>query len=450
MSSILLSSSLSSLSSTSTSTTAIFLLRKSLSKATVISSSSTFMLSTSMFSSNSILYGRRFSGKTTTTTTKTKTTATIKSATTMMGASPIKLYTEWISTSSPINDTTTSTTIKENNNKDYTIVFLHGLLGSSRNLKTFARNVVKQQQQSCDNSSTRTRSVGGGCRGGILMDLRGHGQSYLTQKQKQDTNNNKNKSVVVDGSSDYDYYADISTFQECTQDIDYTLQEFHKTPATTEVVAVGHSFGGRIALEYAYANAVAKSTSLSTSSSKPSTLKAVWLLDTVPGQANESVDNVLAIITDIMKNKTKSKSKSEMIEILTQHPYNMDTGTAQWLAMSYDSTNHDFGFDNELVTRLKPEFANQDFMGMLRYILESNNNNNENDKNNDNDNDDTTTVVHLVRGGKNTGWSIPIISKFERLSKEFPVTFHLHVLPSAGHNVHVDDLQGLVKLFVGT
>jgi len=421
MSSIILSSSSSSSS---------MLLMKSLYKATLISSTS---MSTSTFSTP-ILYGRRFSG--TTTTAKTK--ATRKSATTMMG-SPIQLYTEWIPTTSPISDTPTTT--KENNhnnNKEYTILFLHGLLGNSRNLRTFARNVVKQQQ-SCDSSSVV------GCRGGILMDLRGHGKSYQTQKeQEQDTNNNKR-------GSHSNYYDKISTFKECTRDIDYTIKEFHKTAATEAAstkcsVIVGHSFGGRIALEHAYANAVAKSTS-SSKTTNPSPLKAVWLLDTVPGQANESVDNVLAVITDIMNNsKSKSKSepiisKKEMIDILTKNPYNMDVGTAQWLAMSYDSKNHDFGFDNDLVTRLKPEFSNQDFMGMLRYILESNNN--------DNDNDDDTTV-HLVRGGKNTGWSIPIISRFETLTKEFPLTFHLHVLPSAGHNVHVDDLHGLVKLFAGT
>ncbi|OEU21066.1 hypothetical protein FRACYDRAFT_140525, partial [Fragilariopsis cylindrus CCMP1102] len=273
------------------------------------------------------------------------------------------------------------------------ILFLHGLLGNGRNLKTFARNVVKQQQSS-----------------GILMDIRGHGKSYQTQKQDNDN----------------DTYDAISTFQDCTQDIDYTLKEFHKNTtkaAAPTSVIVGHSFGGRLALEYAAANA------------------AVWLLDTVPGEANDSVEHVLNKITDVLHNITsrveeKSLNRNEIVDILTQDPYKMDLGTAQWLAMSYDSKNNDFGFDNDLVTRLKPEFSNQDFMGILRTILENNNNNNNNNS------DDTH--VHLVRGGKNTGWSIPIISKFEALTKEFPSTFHLHVLHKSGHNVHVDDMHGLV------
>ena len=365
--------------------------------------------------------GRRFFRRTTSTEIASTRVALLASPIT-----PIKLHTEFLAATK--NTSTTNTDDKElgndnnNNNNEYSILFLHGLLGNGRNLKTFARNVVKQQQSS-----------------GILMDIRGHGKSYQTQKQDNDN----------------DTYDTISTFQDCTQDIDYTLKEFHKNTtkaAAPTSVIVGHSFGGRLALEYAAANAVSKSTSkskstsTSTSITNPPPLKAVWLLDTVPGEANDSVEHVLNKITDVLHNITsrveeKSLNRNEIVDILTQDPYKMDLGTAQWLAMSYDSKNNDFGFDNDLVTRLKPEFSNQDFMGMLRTILENNNNNN-------NNSDDTH--VHLVRGGKNTGWSIPIISKFEALTKEFPSTFHLHVLHKSGHNVHVDDMHGLVKLFQGT
>jgi pimeloyl-ACP methyl ester carboxylesterase len=386
---------------------------------------SSSMLMRRIISSTSI--SRRFFGKTT--------TIEISPTTALLGSSPIKLHTEFLAATKNSSTTNTDDDDKEqgndnNDNNEYTILFLHGLLGNGRNLKTFARNVVKQQSSSSSSSSSSKN----GCRGGILMDLRGHGKSYQTQKQDNDNDND----------NDNDTYATISTFQDCTQDIDYTLKEFHKNTIKAEAptsVIVGHSFGGRLALEYAAANAVSKSTSTS--------LKAVWLLDTVPGEANDSVDHVLGIITDVIHNTSissrgeeKSLNQKEIVDILTQEPYKMDLGTAQWLAMSYDSQNNDFGFDNDLVTRLKPEFSNQDFMGMLRTILENNNNNN--------NNSDSDTHVHLVRGGKNTGWTIPIISKFEALTKEFPSTFHLHVLHKSGHNVHVDDMHGLVKLFSGT
>lgn len=297
---------------------------------------------------------------------------------------PIELHTEWIEGS------------KDDGN--HTILFLHGLLGNGKNLKTFARKLVKQQSSKS-------------CGGGILMDLRGHGSSF----QKNSAEN-----------------CTATSFQDCAKDVHHSLQEFHakeRLPPTG--VLVGHSFGGRIALEYA-ATIAKDADPTSGSSNKP--LKALWLLDTVPGEANASVDKVLAIITNVLKNQNQGLTKKDMVQVLTKPPHNMDMPTAQWLAMSYDEKSGDnFGFDNDLVTRLKPEFANQDFMGLLKEILDNNNN------------DDTQ--VHIVRGGKNEGWTIPILSELQKLSKEYPSTFHLHVLPSAGHNVHIDDLPGLLKLF---
>ena len=326
---------------------------------------------------------------------------------------PIKLHTEWIAPEGSEGDQDNGTNTKDENS-NYTILFMHGLLGNGKNLKTFARKLVKQLS-----------SNHGSCGGGILMDLRGHGSSFQSQRKEENTVEN-----------------DASTFKDCAEDIHHTLKGFHsRISASPTEVLVGHSFGGRLALEYA-ATTVDSATPI-TDNRNP--LRAIWLLDTVPGEANESVDKVLSIITNVLEdrgknNTTQKLGKKDMVKILTDPPHNMDLPTAQWLAMSYDEKSEDnFGFDNNLVTRLKAEFANQDFMGLLRQILQSNKSHTE-----------SPTIVHVVRGGKNKGWSIPILSELESMKKEYPSTFHLHVLPSAGHNVHIDDLAGLLKLFAGT
>ena len=166
-------------------------------------------------------------------------------------------------------------------------------------------------------------------------------------------------------------------------------------------------------------------------------MKTVWLLDTVPGEANASVEHVLDILTQVLKTETAPGmiEKKDMVALLTQPPYQLDIGTAQWLAMSYNGI--DFGFDQEFVTRMKPEFATQDFLGMVRYILGQNITNT----------DHPPITIHLVRGGKNSGWTPPILADLDAVTHEYPTTFYVHVLPQAGHNVHVDDLPGLLHLF---
>ena len=202
---------------------------------------------------------------------------------------PLRLHTEWIPSA---NDSDSSS-----------ILFLHGLLGSGRNLKTFARQVVKNR-------------TGGG--GGILMDLRGHGKSYFGNSAEQ---------------------AAARTFQHCVDDVDYTLKVMSqqndndddnndKYAAPTTVV-VGHSFGGRLALEYAAA-----------ASANGNPLDALWLLDTVPGQAHESVDQVIAAVSDIL-DTNKPIDRKDLVQALAEQ-YGMDKGVAQWLASSYNAKTGDF------------------------------------------------------------------------------------------------------------
>lgn len=110
-------------------------------------------------------------------------------------------------------------------------VFLHGLLGNGRNLKTFAKQVC--------NATNST---------GYLMDLRGHGKSRLSGADPQQQH----------------------SFASCVRDLAEATQNI---PVTS---IVGHSWGGRMALQYA-----AKMPSKS--------LERVWLLDTVPGKGTHNI-----------------------------------------------------------------------------------------------------------------------------------------------------------------
>lgn len=68
----------------------------------------------------------------------------------------------------------------QNNKKkqDETIVFLHGIFGSGKNLKTLAKRVVQVANEKEQSSNqTHNEESSSSTSSGILMDLRGHGKS---------------------------------------------------------------------------------------------------------------------------------------------------------------------------------------------------------------------------------------------------------------------------------
>jgi pimeloyl-ACP methyl ester carboxylesterase len=270
---------------------------------------------------------------------------------------------------------------------DSSILFLHGLLGNGRNLKTFAKQVCQVNSGESTTATTTTTTTRG-----YLMDLRGHGKSRLDDT----TSSQKNHS-----------------FEACVQDIAHTVSKSYPTHPHT---IVGHSWGGRMTLQYA------------ATVPNEDVLQRVWLLDTVPGQVHASVEQVVGAVEKIIVGDGKVFDRQQLVHELTK-TYGLEMGIAQWLGSSYNNKTGDFGFDLEVVQSLLPQFATQDFEGMLQHVLEKN------------------IRVDLVRGGKNTGWTIDTVSRLESLAKDYPRHFGLHVLPKAGHWVHVDDLPGLVKLF---
>jgi esterase len=332
----------------------------------------------------------------------------------------MKLHTEWVPNTASLSMTADNNNINSSHNKEgYSILFLHGLLGNGRNLSTFAKKLV-----------STIGASDGMCQGGILVDLRGHGRSY-----KRNTTAGGPGGSTAATPTYHLGRGPTHTFRDCVQDIHRTLREVAHPPVR---VVVGHSWGGRLALQYV--------ADRSNDTGTTDGVSALWLLDTVPGQANDSVDQVIGAVTEIQR-EGHLLSRKDVAEKLTQ-TYGIEGGTAQWLASSYNIKLGDFGFDLNLVHHIKPEFATQDFVGLLRQILERDDDGaSDKDKSHRSNSIGRPIRVHLVRGGKNTGWTVPVLNELQGLAKQFPTTFQIHVLPKAGHWVHVDDLSGLVNLF---
>ncbi len=151
-----------------------------------------------------------------------------------------------------------------------TAMFLHGILGSGRNLRTLATRLVEQLP--------RLRVV--------LVDLRCHGDSTGAPPPH--------------------------TLQACAEDLRSLGQHLGALPAAV----IGHSFGGKVALTYAHENT-------------DDTLRQVWTLDTTPGARTPADPDELGVthVVDLLQDvPLPLASRQALVEILTAR------GTSQALA----------------------------------------------------------------------------------------------------------------------
>jgi hypothetical protein len=155
----------------------------------------------------------------------------------------------------------------------------------------------------------------------------------------------------------------------------------------------------------------------------------------------------------------------------------LDVALARWVATNLrddGGTNNDQGggrsssstmssslhwtFDLDVANELIRNFANQDFVRMIRDVTagSSLSTSSSFDPNDDDDDGILSTDVHLVMAGKNESWTEEIVLELESIPSFIPgsssssssSSFRMHKLDKAGHWVHVDDLEGLLTLMV--
>mmetsp|Transcript_25206 Transcript_25206/g.52054 ORF Transcript_25206/g.52054 Transcript_25206/m.52054 type:complete len:431 (+) Transcript_25206:72-1364(+) len=282
------------------------------------------------------------------------------------------------------------------------VVFLHGLLGNAKNLRTPAKKLTERLPHLS----------------ALIMDIRGHGNSSSP-------------------------FPSPHNFHTCTEDIFETLQSLELTGDRSPTAIVGHSLGGRLALQYAHA--------LSTDSvqSKLQAPKQTWVLDAVPGQPDPSVHHILRTISSI---PLPIESKSWLFKNLTEK-HNLNKGVAMWIASNlkdiekYEQKQQseqnlkgkqhkplEWVFNLDMANELIHSFAEQKFVPMIRDITSQ-----------------PSSIVNLVIAGRNKEWKDDIVLELQSIptfGKSPESSFQMHTLPKAGHWLHVDDLNGLVDLMV--
>ncbi|KAL3771540.1 hypothetical protein ACHAWU_003715 [Discostella pseudostelligera] len=351
---------------------------------------------------------------------------------------------EWIVDGKVISTPSSLSSRDGHNHKEReVIVFLHGLLGNAKNLRTPAKIFTRRLPQY----------------DALLLDVRGHGGSSSSHS----TTNN--------------FFTRPHNMQSCVQDVIDTLQHLglHGDDNSPSVIC-GHSLGGRIALQYTHS--LLHPAESNTALIQPP--KQTWILDSVPGVADPSVSKVLYAISSLStkmttSSSTSSSSASSSIETIPNKiksqittkladEYGLDIHVATWIVSSLRGIDEHsqrpiWAFDIDIAMELVQNFADQDFVGMIREVVESAPSSNDNYEVTDlekRSNNNISKVVQLVMAGKNESWTETILSELEtiqplqpsRSSRPLSSSFKMHKLDKAGHWVHVDDLDGLMKLMV--
>lgn len=259
------------------------------------------------------------------------------------------------------------------------IVFLHGILGHKRNWRTPAMLWNKLHPEfKC-----------------ITVDHRGHGASPAMYPPH--------------------------TCHACAMDVK-ELFDTENLPRPN--VVVGHSFGGKVALNYLE----------DCEKEGHPTPEHTWVLDSIPFLYPKELDiqqgdnSVFKVFDSLSALPTTFASREWFVEELSKE---VPRPIALWLATNVnigdDKKTFQLGVDIGVVKQLFASFCESDLTKFLENYRGSGH-------------------IHFVRAGRNglwdTGGGLEKLKRMESGNDKI----HVHTMPHVGHWLHTEDLDGLFKL----
>lgn len=220
------------------------------------------------------------------------------------------------------------------------------------------------------------------------------------------------------------------TLHNCALDIRNLEHQLFKKPFD---VVIGHSFGGKVGLEYLNHQAQVNRVESHSIRSR------VWVLDTFPGRVGphqltsfeqQSVPQLIQVL------KTIQFPKNASIKWLEERlrACGLSEVTAQWMTTNvrWDNANQTltWRFDLSKMQEMFDDYCEQCMFSLLENPLPG-------------------AQIEYVRAERSPRWTQELLDRFAQIEKKTQHT-RLHTLKDSGHSVHVDNPDGLFQLMSHT
>ncbi|KAG9459071.1 hypothetical protein H6P81_003579 [Aristolochia fimbriata] len=284
--------------------------------------------------------------------------------------------------------------IRVSEDKPYnaTAFVLHGLLGTGRNWRTFSQNLASEISKS--SSSTAEWRM-------VLVDLRNHGKSATVEALKPP-----------------------HTIENSARDLGNLIKS-QGWPWPD--VVIGHSLGGKVALDFANSCAHGK---YGVSATLP---KQLWVLDSEPGEVcpEFSSGEVEKVLHTLQSLPSSLPSRRWVVEHMIGLGFSK--AFSEWIGTNLKKENDHltWSFNLEGAIEMFNSYRSTSYWSLLERPPQG-------------------VEISLVRAENSDRWSPPIVQRLESLANKGKECdegkFSLHVLPNSGHWVQVDNPKGLLEV----
>ncbi|KAJ1703164.1 hypothetical protein LUZ63_002943 [Rhynchospora breviuscula] len=273
-----------------------------------------------------------------------------------------------------------------------TAFVFHGLLGSGRNWRTFSRSLASELQKRSPENEWRM----------VLVDLRNHGRS-----------------AEIKG------FEPPHNISSAAKDVANLVKS--QNWAWPDVV-IGHSMGGKVALDFT--NSCAHGD-YGQSAVLP---KQLWVLDSVPGDVNsdDGSDEVEKVLHTLKSLPSPLTSRKWVVDHMLSLGFSK--ALSEWIGSNLKKSGETvkWSFDLDAAIDMFTSYRETNYWPLLEHPPKG-------------------LEIAVVQAENSDRWQPRILQKLEALSKKGQISHEegkvsFHVLPSAGHWVHVDNPKGLLEI----